>query len=67
MSKFYISDRVVENIRALYDPKLTDKNITNWTYENYGVRFDGMSRSMGEGYYLEGPDELITWFLIRVG
>ena len=70
MSRVYISNDISDQIKDMFGNTPADDcsrnncfGITDWTYKNFGVRFDGMSG--GEGYYLEGPDELITWFLIR--
>lgn len=65
--KHYISIDTVNSIRKLYQCEAnrhTMGGITPWTFKTYGVKFDGGGSSAQ--YYLEGPEEKITWFLLQL-
>lgn len=63
--RHYISKETALKIRQLYKnvPKENQIGITHWTILEHGVKFDGGWTS---NYYLEGPDEKITWFLLQL-
>ena len=67
--RHYISIETVNKIRLLFnsDPSRheIEVGITLWTKQKHGVTFNG-----GGGddprYYIEGPAEKITWFLLKL-
>ena len=68
MSRVYINNDLAEKIKDMFiNTPLNDCSrnncwgITDWTDKNFGVRFDGGTPS----YFLEGPGEKITWFILK--
>jgi len=75
--KHYISNDTAECIRKLYhsdpDRSQIQGGITYWSIKKYGVVFDGgVTNFIGNhwqlspSYYLEGPSDKITWFLLHI-
>jgi|LakMenEpi03Aug12_release.lakeMendotaPanAssembly.Ray.scaffolds.fasta_scaffold1479367_1 hypothetical protein len=64
--RHYISIETVNKIRLLFtsDPSRyeIEGGITPWTEQKHGVTFNGIDPR----YYIEGPAEKITWFLLKL-
>ena len=62
--RHYITKDTANRIKRMFDPSRHEHvNITEWSQKVHGVTFDGGLRTE---YYLEGPAEKITWFLLQI-
>ena len=67
--RVYISKEFAKKIKNMFDntpandcSRLTCWGITDWTHQKFGVKFNG---GVKDDYFLEGPSELVTLFILR--